>query len=50
MPNFGVKYLDDEKKKSVGDFMLAIRKDLINRKLMRKTELKPEDFKHLGSM
>jgi len=41
------KYSDDEKEKTVGEFMLAIRKDLINRKLMRKTELKPEDFKHL---
>ena len=41
------KYLDDEKEKAVGKFILAIRKDLINRKLMRKTELEPEDFKHL---
>ncbi len=41
------KYPDDEKEKAVGEFILTIRKDLINRKPLRKTELKPEDFKHL---
>jgi hypothetical protein len=41
------KSSDDEKEKAVGELMLAIRKDLINRKPLRKTELKSEDFKHL---
>ena len=42
------KYSDDEKEKTVGEFILAIRKDLYNsRKLLRKTKLEPEDFKHL---
>lgn len=41
------KYSDEEKEKAVGEFMLAIRKDLIRRKPMKKTNLKPEDFKHL---
>lgn len=47
MVHTGKKYQDDEKEKAVGEFILAIRKDLINRKPLRKTELKPEDFKHL---
>lgn len=41
------KCSDDDKEKAVGEFMLAIRKDLINRKPLRKTKLNPEDFKHL---
>jgi hypothetical protein len=41
------KFPDDEKEKAVGELILAIRKDLINRKPLRKTKLKPEDFKHL---
>lgn len=41
------KYSDEEKEKAVGEFMLAIRKDLIRKKPMKKTNLKPEDFKHL---
>ena len=41
------KHLDEEKEKAVGKFMLAIRKDLISRKPLRKTNFKPEDFKHL---
>jgi len=41
------KFSDDEKEIAVGELILAIRKDLINRKPLRKTELKPEDFKHL---
>jgi len=40
------KYSDDEKEKAVGEFVLAMRKDLFARKILRKTELKPEDFKH----
>jgi hypothetical protein len=41
------KFSDYEKERAVGELIFAIRKDLINRKLLRKTELKPEDFKHL---
>ena len=41
------KYSDEEKEKAVGELMVAIRKDLISRKPLRKTSLKPEDFKHL---
>lgn len=41
------KYSDEEKEKAVGELMLAIRKDLINRKTLRKTNLRAEDFKHL---
>jgi len=47
MVHTGKKYSDEEKEKAVGDFMLAIRKDLINREPLKQTELKPEDFKHL---
>lgn len=41
------KYSDDEKEKAVGEFILAIRKDLVSREPLRKTGLKPEDFRHL---
>jgi len=41
------KCSDDDKEKAVGEFILAIRKDLINKKPLRNTELKPGDFKHL---
>ena len=41
------KHSDEEKEKAVGEFVLAIRKDLISRNPLRKTDLKPEDFKHL---
>lgn len=41
------KHSDEEKEKAVGEFMLAIRKDLISRKPLTKTNFKPEDFKHL---
>ena len=43
----GKKYPDAEKEEAVGDFILAIRKDLINRKPLKKTKLEPKDFKHL---
>ena len=38
---------DDEKEKAVGELILAIRKDLISRIPLRKTELKPGEFRHL---
>ena len=41
------KHSDKEIEKAVGELMLAIRKDLISRKLLKKTNLKPEDFRHL---
>jgi Pyruvate/2-oxoacid:ferredoxin oxidoreductase delta subunit len=41
------KQPDTEKEKAVGEFILAIRKDLLNRKPIRSTALKPEDFRHL---
>jgi len=41
------KHSDEEKEKAVGELMLAIRRDLLSRKPLRKTGLKPEDFKHL---
>ena len=41
------KHSDEEKEKAVGELMLAIRKDLLSRKRIRKTNLIPEDFRHL---
>ena len=41
------KHSDEEKEKAVGELMLAIRKDLISRKPLGKSNLKPEDFRHL---
>jgi Pyruvate/2-oxoacid:ferredoxin oxidoreductase delta subunit len=46
---YGFLYSHEKKEKAVGEFMLAIRKDMISRKPLRKTNLKPEDFKHLRS-
>jgi Pyruvate/2-oxoacid:ferredoxin oxidoreductase delta subunit len=43
------RHSHEKKEKAVGEFMLAIRKDMISRKPLRKTNLKPEDFKHLRS-
>jgi hypothetical protein len=42
-----MKSSDKEKEKAVGELILAIREDLISRKPLKKTLLKPEDFKHL---
>ncbi len=41
------KYTNAERAKALGDFVLAIRKDLIDREPLEKTELTPEDFKRL---
>jgi len=38
---------DEIKEKSVGEFVLAIRQDLLSRKLLKKTDLKQSDFRHL---
>lgn len=41
------KHSDEEKEKAVGELMVAIRKDLISRKPLGKTNIRPEDFRHL---
>ncbi|PIQ95038.1 MAG: hypothetical protein COY75_09190 [Nitrospirae bacterium CG_4_10_14_0_8_um_filter_41_23] len=41
------KYSDEEKEKAVGELILTIRKDLISKKPLVKTNLKPEDFRYL---
>jgi len=38
-----------DKEKAFGEFMLAVRMDLIGRKPVKSTSLRPEDFKHLGA-
>ncbi len=41
------KSTNEEREKALGEFMLSIRKDLIKRKPLKKTNLKPENFKNL---
>ena len=41
------KQSDEKREKAIGEFILAIRKDLIGRKPLKETKLRPEDFKHL---
>jgi len=43
------QHSDKEKEKAVGELIVAIRKDLISRKPLRETNLRPEDFRHLGA-
>jgi len=38
------KHSDDDREKAAQELMLAMRKDLLSRKLTTKTELEPEDF------
>jgi hypothetical protein len=38
---------DEVKEKAMGEFVIAIRKDLLSRKLVRSTRLSAIDFKHL---
>lgn len=45
----GEDYKDEEKEVAVGDLMLAIRKDLISRKIVKKTNLKAKDFQNLSA-
>ncbi|MEL7627052.1 MAG: hypothetical protein AAGU15_09365 [Anaerolineaceae bacterium] len=47
MVHTGQKQQDADKEKAVGEFMLAVRMDLIGRRPVKSTSLKPEDFKHL---
>ena len=35
------------KEEAVNELMLSIRKDLLSRKLIKKTKLEPKDFRHL---
>ncbi len=37
----------EEKQLSLGDFVVAIRKDLLSRKITRKTKLTSQDYQHL---
>ena len=41
------KFTDKEREEALGEFMLAIRKDLIKREPLEKTNLEAKDFKHL---
>lgn len=43
----GVTAIDKQKELSVGELVAEIRKDLISRKVVKKSKLKAEDFKHL---
>jgi len=38
---------DEERERALGEFILAIRKDLIKRKPLEKTNLEAKDFKYL---
>ena len=42
-----IRCIDEEKEKALGELVLVIRKDLLSRRIVRKTELKPKDFKIL---
>lgn len=39
---------DEIKKEAMGEFIVAIRKDLLSRKLVKSTNLQASDFKHLN--
>ena len=41
------KHPDEEKEKALGELVVAIRKDLLSRKITTKTNLVAEDYKHL---
>lgn len=40
---------DSVKELAMGEFVAAVRKDLLSRKLVNKTKLESRDFRHLGS-
>lgn len=40
---------DARKEEALGEFVAAIRNDLLSRKLVRSTKLTASDFKHLGT-
>ena len=35
-----------DREEAFGEFVLAIRQDLLSRKITRRTELRPADFRH----
>ena len=39
--------MEKDKEAAMGEFVIAIRKDLLSRKLVRSTSLNAEEFKHL---
>lgn len=39
---------EEEKEQALGAFVVAIRKDLLSRSLVRSTQLSERDFRHLG--
>ncbi|HPG40612.1 MAG TPA: hypothetical protein PLP19_15955 [bacterium] len=41
------KKSDQEKETALGEFMLAIRKDILSRQILNKTNLKSSNFQHL---
>jgi hypothetical protein len=43
----GAQVTDDAKECAAGEFMLAIRRDLLSRKPVRSTRLAARDFAHL---
>ena len=45
--NTNQKQNDLVKENAAGDFVLSIRRDLLSRKLVKKTKLLATDFKHL---
>ena len=40
----------EEKEKAVGEFVLAIRKDLLSRKIVDETEFEPKDFQLIKAL
>jgi hypothetical protein len=42
----GEQFSDEVKEKAMGDFIVTIRKDLLPRRLTRKTSLSSADFRH----
>lgn len=41
------RYSDEEKEKALGELVIAIRKDLLSRRITNKTYLTASDYKHL---
>lgn len=42
-------YTDDQKQKAMGEFVVAIRQDILTRKLISHSSLTEADFKHLSA-
>lgn len=45
----GSKATEEEQQKALGEWMLSIRKDLINNRRIKETKLEGRDFKFLGA-